>query len=221
MQKRLAIATPFVISAMLLGLSGCEKSSSSKPAGTATSAPAGEVDSAAKAPAAQSPSATDSNKATPANVKVDYVSFEQLNERIASFKGRVVVVDAWSTSCLPCMKEFPHLVELARRWPEDVVCISVSLDFADLPDTTPESCSPPVIKFLQSKSADLPNLVNLMSTDADEQMYAKLQIESIPSIFVYDRSGAQAAKLTIDTAGADGLTYDGDVIPLVEKLIEK
>ncbi len=132
-----------------------------------------------------------------------------------------MVVDAWSTSCLPCMKEFPHLVELAKRWPEDVVCISVNLDFAGLPNTTPETCVPAVTKFLSGKAADASNLVHLLSTDTDEQMFARFEIESIPSIFVYDRAGKLVSKLTVDTAGADGLTYDGDVNPLVEKLIEK
>ncbi len=198
---------------------GCVDASKTKPAAVEPTATEAGTKSAASAETAPSAAAAASSPA--AKIQVELSSFDQLKERIASFKDRVVVVDAWSTSCLPCMKEFPHLVELARRWPEDVVCISVNLDFAGLPDTTARDGLPKVEQFLQSKSADPANLVNLVSTDTDEQMYAKLEIESIPSIFVYDRAGALAGKLTVDSAGSDGLTYAGDVVPLVEKLIEK
>ena len=215
---RKLIATTHIILTMSLAMSlcGCTNSSRSQPADKAEA----EAATAASQPATEA--AASSTTSTPiGEIQVALVSFDQLQQKIASYKDRVVVVDAWSTSCLPCMKEFPHLVELARRWPEDVVCISVNLDFAGLPNTTPKDCLPAVTKFLQSKAADPPNLVNLVSTDMDEQMYAKFEIESIPSIFVYDRAGALAGKLTVDTAGADGLTYAGDVVPLVEKLIEK
>lgn len=196
------------------------------------------TDSGAKAPEPtsdnQQPAAAADNISTPANapaasanaqasnpVKVELASFEELKSQIASFKDRVVVVDAWSTSCVPCMKEFPHLVALARRWPEDVVCVSINLNYSGLANKAPESYVPEVTKFLQSKTADAANMLNLVSTVPDEQMYGLLEIESIPAIFVYDRQGTLAGKLTVDTGGSDGLTYEGDVIPLVEKLIEK
>lgn len=167
------------------------------------------------------PTGAETTAAAPAaDVKINLTDFDQLKQTIAGYKDRVVVVDAWSTSCLPCMKEFPHLVELARRWPEDVVCVSVNLDFAGLPDQTPEKCLPGVTKFLKAKSADPANLFNFVSTETDETMFAKLEIESIPAIFVYDRAGA-VTKLTVDSVGGGEMTYAGNVIPLVEKLIEK
>lgn len=212
-----------LVTLAILGVVGCKEAERSAPTPSAAEMKGTQQETpVADGSAANANVAANANAAPVASeVKVELASFDELQQRIATYKDRVVVVDAWSTSCLPCMKEFPHLVELAKRWPEDVVCISVNLDFAGLPDTTPATCLPAVTKFLQSKAADPANLVNLVSTDTDEQMFAKFEIESIPSIFVYDRTGAVAAKLTIDSAGADGLTYAGDVIPLVEKLIEK
>ncbi len=201
-----------LISAAMLVATGCKDTKRTEPEVALPKV-------AEKGSAGETTTPTETKAAT--NVKVELANHEELRVRLQMYKGRVIVVDAWSTSCLPCMKEFPHLVELARRWPEDVVCISVNLDFAGLPDTTPESCVPAVTKFLQSKSADPPNLVNLVSTITDEEMSAKLEIESIPAIFVYDRAGALAKKITVDSGGADGVTYDGDVVPLVESLIEK
>ena len=218
MRRLIATAHIILTISLAMSLCGCTGSSQPQPDAKAEA----DATKAASQPSDTTDATASSTTTTPiGDIQVAMVSFEELQQRIASFKDRVVVVDAWSTSCLPCMKEFPHLVELAQRWPEDVVCISVNLDFAGLPDTTPKDCVPAVTKFLKSKAANPPNLVNLISTDIDEQMYAKFEIESIPSIFVYDRAGALAGKLTVDTAGADGLTYAGDVVPLVERLIEK
>lgn len=204
----------------LVGLVGCVESSRSLPKPSAQPGTS-STEKNDRQPAQLTESTISAGSSTDSEIKVELTNFEDLQKRIGSFQDRVVVVDAWSTSCLPCMKEFPHLVELAKRWPEDVVCISINLDFAGLPNQTPKDCLPDVTKFLKAKSANLVNLVNLLSSETDEQMFARFEIESIPGIFVYDRAGALVSKLTVDTAGAGGLTYADDVIPLVETLIEK
>lgn len=152
-------------------------------------------------------------------VKVELVNHAQLMQRTQQYRGKVVVVDVWSTSCVPCMREFPHLVELARKWPEDVVCISMNVDFIGLPDKPAETVVGKVVEFLTSQQADPTNLVNLVANEPDTDVLAKLDVESMPAILVMDRSGQSAAKLTINNAGADGLTYTEDVFPLVEKLV--
>ena len=221
MRRPTAVAANVWLIITAIMMSGCADASRTQPKTAESTAQPNNSQSAALESKSTPKDSGAGSAAASVDIKLDLVSFDELQQRIASYKDRVVVVDAWSTSCLPCMKEFPHLVELARQWPEDVVCISVNLDFAGLPNTTPKDGLPGVTKFLQSKAADAPNLVHLLSTETDEQMFGKFEIESIPSIFVYDRSGALASKLTIDTAGPDGLTYAGDVVPLVEKLIEK
>ena len=47
-------------------------------------------------------------------VRLTIVDFDGIQQQIAKHKGQVVVMDAWSTSCPPCMKEFHNLVELAQ-----------------------------------------------------------------------------------------------------------
>jgi thiol-disulfide isomerase/thioredoxin len=190
-------------------LAACDTAPSSKPAPAAGHTASPE--------SAQSVKEPDGGQA---EVKLEEATHAQLLERIKQHEGRVVVVDVWSTSCVPCMKEFPHLVELARRWPDDIVCMSMNVDYIGLPNQPVAAAKPKVIEFLKSQKADPPNLVNLIGSEPDTDMLAKLDVESMPAILVFDRAGGRVAKLTIDNAGEDGLTYAGDVLPLVESLVQ-
>ena len=44
-----------------------------------------------------------------------------------AFEGKVVVVDFWDTWCGPCLRALPHLKELSRSHPGEVVVIAVAL----------------------------------------------------------------------------------------------
>ena len=46
---------------------------------------------------------------------------EKMARLVKQNKGRVVVLDLWSTSCEPCVREFPHLVELQGKHGEDEI----------------------------------------------------------------------------------------------------
>src|SRR5438874_7926801 len=55
----------------------------------------------------------------PAEVKLEVVKWPGLEKVIASYKGKVVVIDIWADFCIPCKKEFPHFVELHRKYAKD------------------------------------------------------------------------------------------------------
>src|SRR5215217_4067809 len=64
-----------------------------------------------------------------AAVDLKAVRYADLGRAIRALRGRVVVVDFWSTGCVPCMREFPHFVELnGRLGPAGAACVSVALD---------------------------------------------------------------------------------------------
>ena len=51
-----------------------------------------------------------------------------IDVRLASFKGKVILINFWATWCGPCRVEIPYLIELQRKYGEDVVVLGVSID---------------------------------------------------------------------------------------------
>ena len=146
-------------------------------------------------------------------VRVQVRDWDGLQKLVADEKGKVVVVDLWSTSCLPCMKEFPNLVKLHNEHKTDVACVSFNLDYVGLDKV--EDLKPAALEFLKNQKATFPNF---LSSEKDEDIYAKLDLASIPAVFVYDREGKLRKRFDED---AGGFTYEKDIVPLVEKLIEE
>lgn len=211
---------------LMIGM-GCRPAPSPSAAATSSENSAAQSDavpsSTAETPDTSSASDTnpiDSDHASAsAGRPVQLVSWQETQQLIASHKGKVVVLDVWSTYCEPCMREFPHLLELQKRYPDDVVCISLSVDYIGAEDQPPASYVPQVQRFLDRKQADI---VNLLSTDPDEQIFRALEVASIPTVVVYDRDGKLVQTFNNDGGayGDRGFSYEEHIIPLVEKLLK-
>jgi thiol-disulfide isomerase/thioredoxin len=142
----------------------------------------------------------------PPEVKLEVVKHIQLLDALKAQRGKVVVLDVWASWCVPCKQEFPHLVELHQRYAKDgVVCVSVSLDEPKQRDTA--------LTFLKSKGAAFPNYL----LDEGDGGWDKLDVKSIPAVFVYDREGKLARKFTGDDPD-NQFTY-ADVEKFVQELI--
>jgi thiol-disulfide isomerase/thioredoxin len=48
--------------------------------------------------------------------------------KLASFKGKVILLNFWATWCGPCRAEIPSLVELQQQYGTDLVVLGVSVD---------------------------------------------------------------------------------------------
>jgi thiol-disulfide isomerase/thioredoxin len=216
-----------------LGLAaGCAPPEESLPpvsasAATTSGPMSGEAIDATDTSVASTPSADEENRpvqetpgseASPSEVVVTLADYEQQQAIIKKQAGKVVVMDIWSTSCVPCMREFPNLVALSAKYPEQLACISLNVDYIGLKSKPPESFLPKVSAFLEKQQAAITNLI---STARDEEILTKVGVSAIPAILVYDQQGVLHKTLTDGNAGVDGLTYEGDVIPVVEQLISE
>lgn len=124
------------------------------------------------------------------------VDLAGLEAEIAKHAGKVVIVDCWSTSCPPCVKEFPRLIELQKLHGDKVACISISFDYEGI--DAAEDLVPPVEKFLDSVGAE--GIVNLLCTEEADEVYRKLDLVSVPAVYVYAGDGSLARRFDEDDA---------------------
>ena len=170
------------------------------------------------APAPAQPPVQATGKAT-GKATVRLVDQAGLDAEISRHAGKVVVVDCWSTSCPPCVKEFPRLVALQKTHGERIACISFSLDYEGI--DAPEELLPPVEAFLDKVGAG--GIVNLLCTEEADAVYRKLDLVSVPAVSVYGPDGKLVQRFDEDDAAKRlkrPFTYD-DVEGVVGRLLGK
>ena len=96
--------------------------------------------------------------------------------KLASFKGKIVLVNFWATWCGPCKAEIPHFVELQKQYADDVQFLGVSVD------DKVEDLKPYVAEY----KMNYPVLLGLGRTDVEE---AYGPLVGIPQTFVISREG--------------------------------
>jgi len=171
-------------------------------------------------PAAKKPaSAKEPGEKPKTKVALEIASWEETQKLVAAHKGKIVVLDAWSTSCQPCMKEFPNLVKLHQKYRDKgVACMSLSCDYQGIKNKPPEFYRERVLKFLEKQGA---GFQNLLASEPAEELYEKLELASIPAVFVYGRDGKLVKRFDNEQAKSeeDNFTYE-DVNKLVEELLK-
>lgn len=163
-------------------------------------------------------SVSGTTKSPAASVTLDIKNWDETLELVAQHKGKVVVLDLWSTSCDPCMVEFPHLVELHKQHGGDkLVCLSASCDYAGIKSKPPESYRDQVLEFLTKQNATFQNVLLNVESDA---LFEKIELASIPAVYVFGTDGKVAKRFDNDNAKpGEDFTYTKDIMPFVEKLL--
>jgi thiol-disulfide isomerase/thioredoxin len=146
-----------------------------------------------------------------------YASWQQI-QAAAEMSGKVTVVDLWSLSCAPCLKEFPGLVRLHNEMGNSVQCIAVDMDYDGRRTRPPEHYADRVGAFLTNVGAS--GFPTYISNTPSDDVFAAMKIASLPAVLVYEADGS-VAKLFVDAGETAGFTYEKDIVPLVNDLASK
>ncbi|QDT01871.1 hypothetical protein K227x_02400 [Rubripirellula lacrimiformis] len=196
---------------------GIEFPADVSPAGQPESSNSAPAPGGFEMPADVSPNSQSSTgPASPAggSPEVQYATWDEVRSRVST-SGKITVVDLWSLSCEPCLKEFPELVRLHQETGGKIQCVAVNLDFDGRKSRPPEHYLDQVTTFLASVGGGgFPAYI--CSTPSDD-VYAAADIDSIPSVLIFDADGKQIQKF-VDAGDTLGFTYQKDILPLLEKI---
>ncbi len=116
-------------------------------------------------------------------VSLKVVKYDGLKDEVLRHRGKVVVVDFWQDTCIPCKRNMPDLVKLGKEnAAKGLAVITVSVDDVQ---TDPE-VKDRLLKFLKKQNVTFTNLLLDEPRPFWEQ---KLHFRSVPTVFVFDRKG--------------------------------
>jgi thiol-disulfide isomerase/thioredoxin len=122
----------------------------------------------------------------PGEVTSRIVKYEGLVDAILKNRGKILVVDFWADYCAPCKARFPALVKFANEHAkEGLVVITVALDPLDGSLEPRADTIANIDRFLKKQNATFTNLI----LDENEEAWKKFNLQTIPSVYVFDREG--------------------------------
>jgi len=106
-------------------------------------------------------------------LQAEIYNIDQL--RLERYHGKVVYLDFWASWCKPCVKSFPWMNSLVRRFPADrFIVVTVNLD------AEPEAMH----QFLAKVRADFD-----IYHDPSGNIAEQFQIEGMPTSYLIDAEG--------------------------------
>lgn len=120
--------------------------------------------------------------------------------KLSDYKGKIVIIDFWATWCPPCRRGIPDLIDIQKKYSEQVVIIGISLDTETKPDVMP---------FIKQYGINYPIVYGNMEV---VQSYGNIQ--AIPTSFIVDQNGQIVDKHV-------GLVDKAAYLSKIEELLKK
>ncbi len=108
--------------------------------------------------------------------KIKGTIFPNYNETIELNSNKVMILDFWYTSCMPCIKTIPHLNKLKQKYKDKIEIVGIN------PIENQLKQKDKIEKFLQQVPMDYPILlVNEIPTEYNIRVY--------PTLYIIDQNG--------------------------------
>ncbi len=109
---------------------------------------------------------------------------------LGDLQGHVTLVNYWGTWCVPCRREFPHLVNLAARFAQDASFTMVAVSCGQGNDEDLDSLRSETETYLQSANVVLPTYAD-QNAASRRAMSLALGFDQFayPTTLVFDQQG--------------------------------
>lgn len=109
------------------------------------------------------------------------LNLAEFNSILKSHAGKVVLVNFFATWCPPCRKEVPELISISNEYKDkNLVIIGISVD---------ENGEEAVAPFSKQVGFNYPVFLTT------SELNASFNIDAVPQIFLYDKTGKLIANL--------------------------
>jgi len=156
----------------------------------------------------------------PSSVTVQVRDWKGVQELIRRHRGRVVVLNIWTTTCERCIEEFPQFVQLQETYQADrLACISINCDYDGITGKPPAYYRDDVLGFLKKSRATFQNvMLKIPFLDFLNQ----IELASTPAVLVYGRDGELVHRFDNDNwrSESDEFTMQ-QIQTLIDRLIKQ
>lgn len=141
----------------------------------------------------------------PAGVTFEPIKYEAFLKAVAKNDAKYTIVDCWASWCGPCKENFPHVLEMHKKYADKgLKVLSLSFDGGtgetELDAQEIESAK----AFLTAQKAEI---TNYRLDEERDLMFERFDILAIPAVFVYDADGKEVKRYTWDDP-SNQFTYE-------------
>ncbi|MBO6524520.1 MAG: TlpA family protein disulfide reductase [Balneolaceae bacterium] len=119
-------------------------------------------------------------------IMVDATASE-IVQKVASFEGeKPVLVNFWATWCIPCVEEFPYIMELKEKYDDEFELIFVSGDFTDAKEEAKQ--------FLKTQEVDFTTYYKIGNDNEFITTISDTWSGALPYTVIYGKDGTVSAE---------------------------